>query len=239
MTIPTYLPYFMMAGTAATLIAIHYGLHRSFTETTWPAETRNRTFLVTLIVLGGWFLLSLALGTAGFYHMQSGGKSHDPIWPDPADRDRCMADLALGNDGADHRRDAAALADWYSTLPRARRGLSHPLCRRQAARPLRLARRHRRYGSWSHCPLVGLAYAKAPLKTAGLVRTWNALGILDLTVAVTTGFLTAPSLFQAVDVQPNSELMSVLPMVLIPIYLVPLSIVLHLASLAKLHRTAA
>jgi hypothetical protein len=32
--------------------------------------------------------------------------------------------------------------------------------------------------------------------------------------------------------------MTVLPMVLIPVYLVPLSIVLHLASLAKLRREA-
>jgi hypothetical protein len=61
---------------------------------------------------------------------------------------------------------------------------------------------------------------------------------LDLVVAVTTGFLTAPSLLQPIEVQPNSEMMSVLPMVLIPVYLVPLSIVLHLASLAKLHRRA-
>jgi hypothetical protein len=30
--------------------------------------------------------------------------------------------------------------------------------------------------------------------------------------------------------------MTVLPMVLIPVYLVPLSIVLHIASLVKLHR---
>ena len=33
--------------------------------------------------------------------------------------------------------------------------------------------------------------------------------------------------------------MTVLPMVLIPVFLVPLSIVLHLASLAKLHRDEA
>ena len=84
-------------------------------------------------------------------------------------------------------------------------------------------------------PLVGFAYARAPRKAAGLVRTWNVLGILDLVVAVTTGFLTAPSLFQPIDVQPNSDLMTVLPMVMVPVYLVPLSIVLRLASLAKLH----
>ena len=50
--------------------------------------------------------------------------------------------------------------------------------------------------------------------------------------------MTAPSLFQPIEVQPTSELMTVLPMVLIPTYLVPLSIVLHLASLAKLRREA-
>jgi hypothetical protein len=88
-------------------------------------------------------------------------------------------------------------------------------------------------------PLVGLAYARAPREAAGLVRAWNVLGILDLVVAVTTGFLTAPSLISPIEVHPTSELMTMLPMVLIPVYLVPLSIVLHIASLAKLHRDEA
>jgi hypothetical protein len=71
------------------------------------------------------------------------------------------------------------------------------------------------------------------------VKAWNVFGILDLIVAVTTGFLTAPSLLQPIEIQPTSELMTVLPMVLIPVFLVPLSIVLHLASLAKLRRDEA
>jgi hypothetical protein len=49
--------------------------------------------------------------------------------------------------------------------------------------------------------------------------------------------MTAPSAFQPIQVEPNSALMTVLPMVLIPVFLVPLSIVLHVASLAKLHRS--
>ena len=85
-------------------------------------------------------------------------------------------------------------------------------------------------------PVVGLAYARAPRKAASLVAAWNVFGILDLIIAVGTGFMTAPSLLQPIEVQPTSELMTVLPMVLIPVYLVPLSIVLHLASLAKLRR---
>ena len=63
------------------------------------------------------------------------------------------------------------------------------------------------------------------------------LGLLDLTNALVTGFLTAPSRY-ALEVQPTSDLMTVLPLVLIPVYLVPLSIVLHIASLAKLRREA-
>jgi hypothetical protein len=86
-------------------------------------------------------------------------------------------------------------------------------------------------------PVVGAAYARAPHKAAGLVVTWNVLGLLDLADALSLGFLTAPSRY-AFEVQPNSDLMTVLPLVLIPIYLVPLFFVLHLASLAKLRREA-
>jgi hypothetical protein len=64
-----------------------------------------------------------------------------------------------------------------------------------------------------------------------------AFGILDLTVAVTTGFITSPSaLF---NYEPPNELISAFPLVLIPVYLVPLSILLHLASLKKLRRETA
>jgi hypothetical protein len=36
MTIPTYLPYFVLTGTAATLIAILYGLNRALADADWP-----------------------------------------------------------------------------------------------------------------------------------------------------------------------------------------------------------
>jgi hypothetical protein len=83
-------------------------------------------------------------------------------------------------------------------------------------------------------PVVGLAYAQAPHKAAGLVVAWNVLGLLDLTDALGLGF-SAPSRF-ALEIQPTSDLMTVLPLVLVPVYLVPLFFVLHLASLAKLGR---
>ena len=87
-------------------------------------------------------------------------------------------------------------------------------------------------------PIVGLAYARAPRKTAGLVAAWNVFGILDLIDRGRHRILDRAVAVRAFEIQPTSELMTVLPMVMIPVYLVPLSIVLHLASLAKLRREA-
>ena len=39
MTIPTYLPYFVLSGTAAMLIAVLYGLNRALAGTAWPRKT--------------------------------------------------------------------------------------------------------------------------------------------------------------------------------------------------------
>jgi len=83
-------------------------------------------------------------------------------------------------------------------------------------------------------PIVALAYARGARGNAGLVKAWNVFGILDLVIAVTTGFITSPSTLSTYA--PPNELISVFPLVLIPVYLVPLSVLLHLASLAKLHR---
>ena len=67
---------------------------------------------------------------------------------------------------------------------------------------------------------------------------WCALGITDLVVAVTFGFLTAPSAFQqlALD-EPNAAITSY-PLVLIPTFAVPVSIVLHVYVLARLSMRA-
>lgn len=54
-------------------------------------------------------------------------------------------------------------------------------------------------------PAVGVAYARAPRKAASLVAAWNVLGILDLIIAVGTGFMTAPSRFLPLEVQPTSD----------------------------------
>ena len=51
MIIPTYLPYFVLTGTAATLIAILYGLNRALADADWPTPDRTRTLLVSAVIL--------------------------------------------------------------------------------------------------------------------------------------------------------------------------------------------
>ena len=85
-------------------------------------------------------------------------------------------------------------------------------------------------------PIAGIAFARGSRGSAAMVRAWNLFGIADLMVAVGTGFLTAPSRFQMLAFDRPNELISAFPLALIPVFLVPLSVLLHLASLAKLRR---
>lgn len=63
---------------------------------------------------------------------------------------------------------------------------------------------------------------------------WNVVGILDLIVAVGTGFLSSPGPFQAFALENPNMLITAFPLVLVPLYAVPLSILLHLVALERL-----
>jgi hypothetical protein len=238
MTIPTYLTYFVFIGTATTLIAILYGLNRSLAAAFWPEADRRWTVRTAAIVLFGWLVLAITLSAMGVYHVTSGDI--------PTIQYGILLPILIG-----------AVLIWRSeTAKRVIAAVPQPwlvgvqLYRALGAIFLILYTTSKlpAFFAWPAgmgdvavgllAPVVGLAYARAPRKAAPLVAAWNLLGILDLTIAVGTGFLTAPSRLVPFESHPTSELMTVLPMVIIPVYLVPLSIVLHLASLAKLRREA-
>ena len=234
MTIPAFLPYFVAAGTAATLIAILYGLNRALVDANWAPAERTRTLRISAAILIGWLVVSIALSARGIYHVTSGDI--------PTIQYAILAPILIGalliwrSDMTKHVI-AAVPQPWLVGVQLYRAlGVIFLILYANGKLPALFA--------WPAgvgdvaigllAPVIGLAYVRAPRKAAALVGLWNVLGILDLTVAVGTGFLTAPSRLVPFDVQPTSELMTVLPMVMIPVYLVPLSIALHLASLAKL-----
>jgi hypothetical protein len=88
-------------------------------------------------------------------------------------------------------------------------------------------------------PVVAVAYARGVAGRKMLVRGWNILGLFDLAVAVTTGFLTSPSPLQMYSFDAPNELITAYPLVLVPVFGVPLAVLLHVASLIKLARETA
>jgi hypothetical protein len=80
-------------------------------------------------------------------------------------------------------------------------------------------------------PFVALQLARGTGRTAAV--RFNVLGILDLAVAGSIGFL----LFRVVEVTPSTAPLFVLPLALIPTVPVPLALALHIVSLRRL-RTA-
>jgi hypothetical protein len=90
--------------------------------------------------------------------------------------------------------------------------------------------------------LVGLLapFVATRLAVHGVERAWPvalawcALGLGDLFVAVTCGFLSAPSTIQQLALDhPNTAITSY-PLVLIPVFAVPASIVLHVFAISRL-----
>lgn len=84
-------------------------------------------------------------------------------------------------------------------------------------------------------PVVAYALWRRPRRRA-LGIAFNVLGLLDLLVAIPLGLLHAPGRLQMIVTEPTTEIMALLPMVLIPTFVVPLAIVLHIASFRLLTR---
>lgn len=238
MPIPAFLPYYVLIGTAAIVVAMLYGLYRSTLNAGWPARERRRAVLITGAILIGWLAVAIVLGGAGVYHVAADGI--------PTIQYGIFIPIAIGltllwRSDLAHRILEAVPQSWLVGVQLYRAlGIIFLILYATGKLPGLFA--------WPAgagdiavglaAPIVGIAYARAANEGAGMVRAWNVLGILDLVIAVTMGFATAPSALRLIDVQPTSEMMTMLPMVLIPTFLVPLSIVLHAASLAKLRGTA-
>lgn len=84
-------------------------------------------------------------------------------------------------------------------------------------------------------PLVALALARGIRGAAALGLAWNAFGLLDLVVAVGMGTgLLVPLLAPELGRVAPSGTMGVFPMILVPAFTVPVSVLLHLLALARL-----
>jgi hypothetical protein len=67
---------------------------------------------------------------------------------------------------------------------------------------------------------------------AGII--WNILGLADLVMAIVLGVTAAPGALHLMATNPTTLAMSITPMVLVPTFMVPLSMWLHIISLRSL-----
>ena len=81
------------------------------------------------------------------------------------------------------------------------------------------------------------AVARFGARARPLVFLWNALGVADLVAAVTLGALSAPGPLQVFVGPPDSSAMTTLPWLLIPGFLVPILLFVHVVIFARLLAT--
>jgi hypothetical protein len=233
---PGYLLPFVLAGTVATVAAVPFLLHKALKRARWPTRDRRQAVWSGALLLVAWYFAALLPSWLGFY---GGVPTRIPtiqfglLIP-------IVAGVALFWRWPALRRVIEVVPqEWIVSLQVYRAlGLIFLMLYAGGHLPGEFA--------WPAgagdftvgllAPAVGIAYARSH-NAAGLVRAWNLLGIADLIVAVTTGFLTAPSPLQKLALAAPNELISAFPLAMIPVFMVPLSVLLHLASFQKLRHT--
>ncbi len=238
MTAPIYLPVYVLAGTTAIVTAVLFGLNRALISASWPDDGRRRTLGATALVLLLWLAVAVVLALSNAFHASAAERptiQYAIVLP------ILIGGLLIWRSDTVRRMIEAVPQSWLVGLQVYRAlGVIFLILYATGELPGLFA--------WPAgvgdilvgmlAPVVALAYARDPRRNGDLVAAWNWFGIGDLAIAVTTGFITAPSLMQPFAVEPANHLVTLFPLALIPTFLVPLSILLHLASLFKLRQTA-
>jgi len=234
MPVPGYLIPYILIGTVAIVTTVLFGLHRALKRAQWPDQDRRLAFRSIAALLVGWYLATLLLAWLEFYR---GAATRIPTIQIGLLVPVIVGVLLIWRWELLRRVIDAVPQEWIVGVQFYRAlGLMflilYAVGRLPGAFALPAGIGDVFVGVVA--PFVGLAYSRNPHNAVGLVRAWNWFGIIDLIVAVGTGFLTSPSPLQMLSFDAPNELISAFPLVMVPVFLVPFSILLHLASLKKL-----
>jgi hypothetical protein len=86
-------------------------------------------------------------------------------------------------------------------------------------------------------PLAWIAWRDGA-RANNLILAWNVLGVLDLVFALGFGATSSPGPIQLFVGPPSTQIMTSLPWLLIPGFLVPIFLSLHIAIFDRLRRDA-
>jgi hypothetical protein len=221
------------------LATVLFGLWRGLRRTALPGRTRLATWLAVAVPLLLWFVLILQLAQAGFFVASPGGRV-------PGIPLAVVVPLVTGLVLLTRSSRVAAAADvtplhWLVGVQVFRVLGAAFLLQWAAGRlPGVFA-----IPAGTGDVLVGLLALPAALylrsgRPGGraVAYVWNWLGILDLAVALTLGFLSSPTRFQVLALDAPNRVVGTYPLVMIPAFAVPLALILHGLSIWQLRRSA-
>jgi hypothetical protein len=236
MNAPWYLLPYVLIGSVAVVAAVGFGLDRALRLTALAPQDRRHALWSGLAVLVVWFFAAMILSRMGFYQ---GVSSRIPTVPFGLLIPIAAGVILFLRWPMLRRIIEAVPQGWITSIQIYRvEGLIFLLLYSGGWLPGAFA--------WPAgvgdvlvgllAPVVGIAYMRRSRGSAGLLLAWNLFGIADLVVAVTTGFLTSPSPVQLLALDRPNELITSFPLAMVPVFVVPLSMLLHLASLEKLRQ---
>ncbi len=236
MNVPAFLPYYVLAGSVGIVAAILIGARRAVADADISAHERGRAATITAVVVIGWFAIALLLALVGAYDAAA---DRPPTIQYGIFLPILIGGILIWRSQTVRRIIDAVPQPWLVAVQVYRAaGVIFIILYAMGLAPALFA--------WPAgigdilvglaAPVVARAYAHDPKGNAGRVLAWNVLGLADLAVAITTRFLTSPSPLQRFAFDLPNELISAFPLVLIPTFLVPISILLHIATLAKLRQ---
>ncbi|MDQ2833421.1 MAG: hypothetical protein M3Y50_06655 [Acidobacteriota bacterium] len=232
--VPAFLFPVMALGTSATLIALLFGLRRSLKTAGWSAPHRRVALWTAAALVAAFYVAALLPARAGFYHA--------PFRQIPTIQYGLLGPIILGiilfRWWRPFRRVVDAVPQqWLAGLQFFRvEGAVFLVLYAMGALPDAFAL-PAGIGDvlvGLLAPIVAFAQIRRWNQADAFLRAWNFLGILDLVVAITAGMLTSPSPLQLLARQTPNQLISQYPLVMVPVFLVPLFFLLHLASLQRL-----
>jgi hypothetical protein len=239
MSAPAYLSYFVVGGSLISLAALAVGFRAAAAQTGWAPEQQRGFVTRASIVFAGWLVAAIVLAMMGVY-----GSSQLGV---PTIQYGLVTPIVIGvliMWGSKSVRELmeAASQSWLVGIQTYRAlGVIFLILYASGKLPgeFALPAGAGDVAVGLAAPLVAWAYSRNPAGNGAVVAWWNVFGLLDLVIAVGTGVLTSPSPLQQLAFDRPNILISEFPLVLIPTYLVPISILLHIASLWKLPRAAA
>jgi hypothetical protein len=239
--IPWYFTLISLAGNLAACVGVYLILSSAAGRSGLPPAAQRAVRIGSAIFVGGWLGAALLLAPAPASLLARDRFYITPTIPAFAVGSFVIVLLAVGLSPAIRRvLEAASLpaligVQFYRVV-----GFTFIALLAQGQLPAHFALP----AGWGDvaigvaAPLVALALARGAQGSRAIAVGWNVLGLLDLFVAVGTGTglllpLIAPELGPRV---PAAAAMGVFPMVVVPTFAVPLSIMLHVIALGRLRR---